>query len=137
MLPVILVVIAAIVTLVVLSAQLVWGVLLGLAASAALAVLSLVGYRKVCAARPTERVCPECGSKNVHLCEKGADPAAAKPDFWDITGAIGNVGYDQLAEPYVTPEALVMAREDCRRRLMFWAGVTAVCALFSLWMLLF
>ncbi|MGN0297533.1 MAG: hypothetical protein ACI4B2_10060 [Parafannyhessea sp.] len=145
MLPVILIVIAAIVTLVVLSAQLVWGVLLGLVASAALAALSLVGYRKVCAAKPTERVCPECGSKNVRLCEKGADPAAAKPGFWDITGAIGNVGYDQLAqcrkcghaEPYVTPEALVMAREDCRKRLMFWAGVTAVCALFSLWMLLF
>lgn len=143
MLPVILIVLAAIVTLVVLSSQLVWGLVLGTLASLVLAMLSYIGYRKVSDAKPTERVCSACGSTNVRLRDRSVDPEASHSGFWDITGAIGNVDFGELiqcrkcghAEPYITGEALVMAREDCRKRLMFWGCVTAVCALFSLWML--
>ncbi len=143
MLPVILIVLAAAVTLVMLLVAAGVGLVLGTLASLVLAVLSYVGYRAVSDASPRSACAPPaaaqtCGCATAAWTPRRRTPASGTSRAPSATWTLGEsiqcrkCGH---AEPYITGEALVMAREDCRKRLMFWGCVTAVCALFSLWML--
>lgn len=113
----------------------------GLVFTAVMSIRCTLSYLQLVDARPTEKRCPECGSKNVRFKDRVGGISGRGATAWGLFGGSASVTYQHVLEcqdcgyttPYITEAAISTAASRMKRNAWLWGIAALACLVLLIW----